>query len=855
MGLIGVMLSLFVFTSLIYAAVPQKINYQGYLTNSTGTPVDGTVSMVFTIYDVSTGGTPLWSETRSVEVSGGIYSVNLGEVSALSLPFDKPYYLGVKVGADSEMVPRVALTSTPYAIRAGYTDNVELGDNTIMSSKIASGQVVKSLNSLKDDVTLSPGTNITITPSGNTLTIAAEGGGTPSSTVSTLDGTSSVGVSSEYSRGDHKHGLGTGAITSAHILNGTITNEDISDNAITGLKVLDGSVTASKLSASGSTPGQVLTSTGTAVSWQAVAGTGDITSVNTPVGSGLSGGQTSGDVTLSIADGGINTARLADSAVTSGKIASGQVVKSINTLKDDITLAQGTNITITPSGNTLTISATLIETDPQVGTLTANMWCTSNAAGTTIDCVQAPPASFGHNHDSAYWKLTGNSGTTPGTQFLGTTDNQALELKVNNARVLRIEPNATSPNLIGGFSTNSVTSGVMGATIGGGGTSGDFNRVTDNYGTVSGGIGNRAGNDDASLNNAPYATVGGGQGNTASNFNATVAGGQNNNASSGWTFIGAGLGNSATGYYSTVAGGASNATSNLYATIGGGQQNTASGHAATVGGGVFNIASGYQAIIAGGSTNEANASLSTIGGGLSNLVSNGYATVGGGYGNTVSGYASTVSGGYTNTASGNASTIPGGEFNAVGGNYSFAAGYRAKTASAASGSFVWGDNSEFDIWSGNPNEFVARATGGFWFVTGIDANGVPSAGMRLPGGSSSWSPLSDRNAKTNFAAIDGKDVLLRLASIPIATWRYKSQAPSIRHIGPVAQDFYAAFGVGEDEKYISTIDADGVALAAIQGLYQVVKEKEARIAQLESLLSLLGQRLSALEMQSSGGVR
>ena len=394
MGLMGVMLSLFVFTSLIYAAVPQKINYQGYLTDSTGTPVNGTVSMVFSIYDVPTGGASLWSEIRSVEVSGGIYSVTLGEVIALNLPFDKPYYLGVKVGADSEMVPRVALTSTPYAIRAGYTDSVEIGDNvvteakiqdgaivtskladnSVTGSKIASGQVVKSINTLKDDITLTQGSNITITPSGNTLTIAA-GGGVPSSTVTTLDGGSVVGVSAEYSRGDHKHGIGTGAITSAHILNGTITNEDISDNAITGLKVLDGSVTASKLSASGSILGQVLTSTGSAVSWQ--AGTGDITSVNTLAGSGLSGGQTLGDVTLSIADGGVTTARLADGAVTGSKIldgavgttklsdnsvtgskiASGQVVKSINTLKDDVTLSQGTNITITPSGNTLTISA------------------------------------------------------------------------------------------------------------------------------------------------------------------------------------------------------------------------------------------------------------------------------------------------------------------------------------------------------------------------------------------------------------------------------------------------------------------------------------------------------------------
>jgi len=56
------------------------------------------------------------------------------------------------------------------------------------------------------------------------------------------------------------------------------------------------------------------------------------------------------------------------------------------------------------------------------------------------------------------------------------------------------------------------------------------------------------------------------------------------------------------------------------------------------------------------------------------------------------------------------------------------------------------------------------------------------------------------------------------------TWNYKAQDPSIRHIGPMAQDFYGAFSYGEDNKYINTLDADGVALAAIQGLYEVVKE-------------------------------
>jgi hypothetical protein len=86
-----------------------------------------------------------------------------------------------------------------------------------------------------------------------------------------------------------------------------------------------------------------------------------------------------------------------------------------------------------------------------------------------------------------YWSLTGNAGTTPGTQFLGTTDNQPLELRVGGQRTLRLEPGQASPNLVGGYGGNSVAGGVAGATVSGGGQSGYENRVYDDFGTVGGG--------------------------------------------------------------------------------------------------------------------------------------------------------------------------------------------------------------------------------------------------------------------------------------------------------------------------------------------------------------------------------
>ncbi|TAL05571.1 MAG: hypothetical protein EPO07_03360, partial [Verrucomicrobia bacterium] len=130
---------------------------------------------------------------------------------------------------------------------------------------------------------------------------------------------------------------------------------------------------------------------------------------------------------------------------------------------------------------------------------------------------------------SAFWKTAGNSGTTAGTHFLGTTDNQALEFKVNGVRALRLELNTNgAPNVIGGSPLNFVAAGVFGATVGGGGAtnylgSAYTNRVTREFGTVGGGRGNTSSGIEA--------TVGGGRANTSSDASATVGGGYGNTCS------------------------------------------------------------------------------------------------------------------------------------------------------------------------------------------------------------------------------------------------------------------------------------------------------------------------------------
>ena len=107
-------------------------------------------------------------------------------------------------------------------------------------------------------------------------------------------------------------------------------------------------------------------------------------------------------------------------------------------------------------------------------------------------------------------------------------------------------------------------------------------------------------------------------------------------------------------------------------------------------------------------------------------------------------------------------------------------------------------------------------------------------------------PPSDRNVKRDFADIDPRTVLDRLSSVPIQTWAY-TNSPTVRHLGPVAQDFKAAFDLGADDKSIATVDADGVAFAAIQGLNQKVEELKNELNHRNAENAELKQRLDALE--------
>jgi trimeric autotransporter adhesin len=484
------------------------------------------------------------------------------------------------------------------------------------------------------------------------------------------------------------------------------------------------------------------------------------------------------------------------------------------------------------------------------------------------------PATVARTND--VWLLGGNVGADPTNNFIGTADYEPLEIRANGRRALRVEwagdsnedietEDDGSVNLLGGAPTNSMAPGVVGSVIGGGGaakltyvsTGGPYsitapNRVSGDYEVIGGGAGNTASNS--------FSAVGGGNFNTASGYGSTVAGGVANTAGGSISVIGGGGGNGidGTASSSTIAGGQGNQVfrSATSSTIGGGRQNT-----------VFS-----------------NVVDSVIGGGAVNRI-DGFIGAGG----HVSG--ATISGGVLNTIQPGAdyATIAGGRDNIAGGLNSFAAGAQAQAIH--DGSFVWAGGATKPYATTLTSSFNVYAAGGMSFDYGSQSDSAPrgarwvyigpdsigntiatSSGARLTDGGV-WSNASDKHRKTDFMEVDARAVLDKLAALPVRQWRYTNETAAVKHLGPTAQDFQSAFGLGTDDESIGTVDADGVALAAIQGLNQKVEvrmqnadaryrrledslqQKEAEIANLKQIVSELKELVQAMSPYSDGGAR
>jgi hypothetical protein len=499
------------------------------------------------------------------------------------------------------------------------------------------------------------------------------------------------------------------------------------------------------------------------------------------------------------------------------------------------------------------------------------------------------------------WDTEGNAGTNPAINFIGTTDAQPLVLRTRNVQSLRIEPSSilfnaapTTANVIAGSSANFANAGVRGATIAGGGnplgdSDPDFpnenpNRVTDHYGSVGGGYANWAGNATGTVLDTPFATIGGGRQNWVQAEGGTIGGGLTNTVDGAQSTIGGGQNNEASAFASTIGGGNNNAALGNNATVAGGQQNQAgSAPNATVGGGTSNLASGERATVSGGANNSATAIASTVSGGDVNVASGARSTVAGGTNNCAGGDFSWA-GGF------GARVRPGNE--AGDGTCTTSSG----DADGDNGTFVWADDQGTFFGSTGPRQFLVRAGGGVAFNAnfigntsdlvvgaraGVDANvdllfrtssgrevsmtardsdggltlshsalsaGAPriSAGGATLSNGGVWTNASSRALKTGFTPIDPLEVLRKVVTLPVSTWTYKSSTEGI-HMGPMAEDFKSVFGLAGDGKAIGTVDADGVALAAIQGLNQKLESVENENAALRTLLASIEARLRAFE--------
>jgi hypothetical protein len=405
------------------------------------------------------------------------------------------------------------------------------------------------------------------------------------------------------------------------------------------------------------------------------------------------------------------------------------------------------------------------------------------------------------------WLLTGNAGTNPANNFLGTADAQPLCIRVNNQETFRFNPpGASAP----AWSIQRAGGNQRGL------------HAVDLQSARAAATQVASGN---------YSVIGGGRSNTASGYAAIVGGGEQNIAR---------------GYAATVGGGSQNTASSSYATVGGGWDNTASGWSATIGGGWDNTASGDGA---------------TVGGGRLNIASDLYATVGGGHYNTASGLYATVGGGVANTAGGNYSVVLGGYGNTANADYNLVFGQHVVPSVIETHRvYFFGDGSAFP-----------SRTSGFLVINRLDGDHPIHVGTSSINGNGAyltaggvWTNGSSRSVKERFVQYRPAEVLEKILQLPVEGYFYKGTEEY--HITPMAEDFYRLFGTGVHEiietdstgqlvrrpnpdvdKYLAASDVAGVALLGIQALHEENAQLRQRVADLETENAALRARLERLE--------
>lgn len=859
------------------AAAPSKLSYQAVLLNSGGQPVTTSVNVVFTIYDAAAGGNVMWTETRNVTPDAlGRVNVMLGDNTPVADPvFNGPdRWLGIQVGVDPEMFPRTQFAASPYSRRVSTVDGSSggtmEGNLTLRSTAAAEKDagvaqpaqltlisldgdtiVVGPANQLVFRATNASGANLmsaTISgPNGPVLGIADPGGNIAEHS----------GTSSSYYGNSTKDGNALQKQVEVGADGVTVYNPD--GSVMMRVNPLTGQMAATSINIG---PDLGLTANKDAL---AVCGANALSNIGTPaqLNNALGPDNDLAGASSSFSVGACNTIDNPLAAPTQ-YVLNGTALGEQNFVGSNQSFVSGFRNFVDIGSSQMTIFGSEDTISTAGGTQSS---IGSSILGGQKNFIIGPVNTIVSGNGNRISRnvagtITCNNSTIAGGNLSRISGSSFSFIASGERNIIDIDSNGSVPfnhGVIGGGADNVVSKD--GASIAGGYS----NWARGAFSVVGGGNTNKATGDAA--------TVGGGNSNTAGpQSGAVVAGGQSNTASGQLAAVGGGYGNTASGPRAAVAGGQGNTVASSYSAISGGLENSiqASGDSSFIGGGYGNLISGKLSVLSGGKSNNNGAALGFIGCGQNNSITQSgagnatYGVVVGGHLNGISssgfpGYATDgfVGGGYSNSIIGGSwSVIPGGFDNTVTADYAFASGRRAIAQHA--GAFVWGDHTDADVSSERDDQFRVRADGGTRFDDGaswvdIRDDGTcliltsTGAGLSLGG---VWGSCSDVNRKENIDRIDVDEVLEKIAALDVTEWNYKVEGKDVRHIGPMAQDFYAAFGLGSQDTHIGQIDADGVALAAIKALHKKTQELESQKTEIDDLRDQLAELKHLVESMS-----